>query len=72
MSGFRSLRDDEIEVDCRPYLEPGESGHPTPTWPRRSPSRENTSVSRTLSRTTRWFAGGELPRHSPAPTLARY
>jgi haloalkane dehalogenase len=62
-SVIRRLRDEEMEVYRRPYLEPGESRRPTLTWPREIPIEgERADVVQIVESYARWLADSDLPK----------
>ena len=62
-SVLRRLSEEEMEVYCRPYLEPGESRRPMLTWPREIPLEgEPPDVVEIADRYARWLSETPLPK----------
>ena len=63
MSVIRTLRDEEMLVYRRPYIEPGESRRPTLVWPREIPfDGEPADVAEIFERYSRWLAESNVPK----------
>jgi len=62
-SVLRPLRDEEMTVYRRPYLEPGESRRPTLTWPREIPVEgEPVDVVEIVARYGEWLSASDVPK----------
>jgi haloalkane dehalogenase len=62
-SVLRELTEEEMDVYCRPYLEPGEARRPTLTWPRELPiSGEPQDVVSIVDDYSKWLAESDLPK----------
>jgi len=62
-SVLRRLSEEEMEVYCRPYLEPGESRRSMLTWPREIPLEgEPPDVVEIADRYARWLSENPLPK----------
>ncbi len=62
-SVIRKLTDEEMAVYRRPYLQPGESRHPTLTWPREIPiDGEPPDVVEIANLSAQWLARSPVPK----------